>query len=76
MARYYFHIADDKRFTRDEEGMEFPSLDAALREAQASARDLLIQELKDNQAIDHRRVEVWDEDGRRIEVFPLRDLVH
>jgi hypothetical protein len=45
MPRYFFDIRGGTRFVADDEGLEFPSLDAAEREAAESAatigRDLL-----------------------------------
>jgi hypothetical protein len=40
MIRYYFHIRDGWDLIPDDEGIEFPSLDAARAEAYASANDL------------------------------------
>ena len=45
MPRFYFDVREGARFVPDDEGMEFPDLDAAEREAAVSAasigRDLL-----------------------------------
>jgi hypothetical protein len=45
MPRFYFDVREGARFVPDEEGLEFPDLDAAEREAAESAasigRDLL-----------------------------------
>jgi hypothetical protein len=45
VPRFYFDVRDDARFTADEEGMEFPDLNGAEREAAETAtsigRDLL-----------------------------------
>ena len=45
MPRFYFDVREGAKFVPDDEGMEFPDLDAAEREAAVSAasigRDLL-----------------------------------
>ncbi len=45
MPRFYFDVCEGTRFAPDEEGLEFPDLDAAEREAATAAasigRDLL-----------------------------------
>ncbi|MFL5332786.1 MAG: DUF6894 family protein [Geminicoccaceae bacterium] len=33
MQRFFFHVRDDSDFTRDDEGQEFPSLEAAHQDA-------------------------------------------
>ena len=41
MPRYYFDICDSRGQVQDEEGTECADLEAALREAECSARDLV-----------------------------------
>lgn len=42
MPRYFFHIVDDDGRSPDEEGMDLPNLEAAKRESEGGARQLLI----------------------------------
>jgi hypothetical protein len=41
MPHYYFHLCDDNDLYPDEEGLDFPSIDAARQEAAHSLADML-----------------------------------
>lgn len=75
MPRYYFHIRDHEHVAKDEEGTELDGLEAAKIEARTSAQDLAIDRLRAAKPIDGRKVEVTDESGKIVYVFPVRDLV-
>jgi DNA-binding IclR family transcriptional regulator len=40
MPRFYFDVREGRRFTRDEEGLEFPDLAAAERDAACAAAEI------------------------------------
>ena len=65
MPRYYFDVREGPRFNPDDDGMEFPDLDTAEREAAEGAasigRDLLPKGSARSVTI-----EVRDEDGQRV----------
>ena len=76
MPRFFFNICDDDGSVPDTEGMDCPDIAAAKKEAEESARDLLVHDIRSHQEIDHRRVEVRDEQGKLIATVRLRDLVN
>ena len=77
MPRYYFHVVSPEGNIPDDEGMEFPDLPAALTEAYASARDLLIQELRNGKTDSFGMVvEVRDGMGRLLERVSLKAMVN
>ena len=65
MPRYYFEVREGPRFIPDEEGVEFPDLDAAEREAAEAAasigRDMLPKGVPRDIT-----VEVRNEHGQRV----------
>ncbi|HVW73840.1 MAG TPA: hypothetical protein VHC39_09395 [Rhizomicrobium sp.] len=76
MPRYFFHIVDDETRSLDEEGLEFPDLMAATKEAEASAHELMVQDLKAGRELDDRRIEITDAAGTVVGVCRLRDLAN
>ena len=50
MPKFYFNIRDDDGMIPDLEGMECRNLLAVKREAEASARELLIQDVRANRS--------------------------
>jgi hypothetical protein len=74
MPRYFFSIRDSLGLIPDEEGSDFSSPEAALAEAEATARDLA------KQLIDMKRplsavVEVRDVKGALIASIPLAKAI-
>ncbi len=57
MPRFYFDTREGSRFTPDEEGVEFPDLDAAEREAATAAAECLTSALtRQTEAVEEERV--------------------
>ncbi len=75
MPRYYFHIRDGENRVEDEEGTEVPDLEAAKSEARASARDLAIDEIRNERPVDGRVIEVADDQGKMLLTIAIRDVV-
>lgn len=75
MTRYFFHIRDGEELIGDEEGVELRNEEAARGEADRAARDLLIDQIKQRRPLDHRRFEVWDEDGVPLFILPIRSVI-
>ncbi len=65
MPRYYFDVREGARFTPDEEGLEFDSLDAAEQEAATTAAEIGRDRLpkSDNREV---TVEVRNEHRQRV----------
>lgn len=76
MPRFFFNIYDSAGIIPDTEGMEFLDVDAAKREGEESARELLASDIRARRAINVQRVEVTTEDGTAIASFLFRDLLH
>lgn len=75
MSRYYFHIYERGALIRDEEGSECPDLEAAKREAMASAADLARQALARGEPADGLCVEIRDEEDRILAGLTIREVL-
>jgi hypothetical protein len=73
--RFYFHIRDPDGLIVDEEGSDLPSLEAAQEEARASARDLVIEDLKRGVAVQGRQIEIIGPEGTVIQRLPVLEVV-
>jgi hypothetical protein len=76
VPRYYFHICDAEGMSRDEEGSDLPDIDAARREAKASARDLITQYMKNRAPVTGQKLQIVDETGEVLEIMDLRDVLN
>ncbi len=65
MPLFFFDTREGSRFTPDEEGLEFPDLDAAEREAATAAAEMGRDRLPRGDARDIT-VEVRNEHGQRV----------
>ena len=70
MPRYFFHIRDDDRLIRDDEGAELPDLAAARKEAALSAQEILLEADSSAEPWDHCEIEIW-EGSQLVEVVQL-----
>lgn len=75
MPRYYFHIYQNGAFIRDEEGSICPDLEAAKREAMASATDLASQALTQVTSVDEICVEICDEEDQVLAGLTIREIL-
>lgn len=75
MTRYYFHIRDGDDLHKDTTGVDLPSVEHAKEEAVASARDFLADNIKHGEELDHRRFEVWDEQGVPHFILPFKGAI-
>jgi hypothetical protein len=68
MPRYFFNVRDGFELDMDDEGVEFPDLEAARAEALAA-----VEELRDEFTAEvvHVELEVSDESGRKLLTLPL-----
>lgn len=74
--RYFFHIRDGVGLIRDEEGMELPDIAAAHREALASARDVMLEDVKAAMSPVARWVEITDAQDRVLASIAVREIGH
>jgi hypothetical protein len=54
--------------------MDLPSLDAAVREAETSGREMLAEMLRDGTPLDGQAVEITNEDGTVLKSVRLKSL--
>ena len=75
MTQVYFHIRENERLIRDEEGAEFGDLADAKREAEASLHDMLAEDIKNERPVQHRIIELTDAFGKVLATVDLRAAV-
>lgn len=73
--RFFFHLRNGSLLIEDPDGTELPDLEAAIIDAQVSARHLLADKLRAGAMLDGQRFEITDEAGRILAVLPLRDVL-
>lgn len=74
--QYFFHIRLSDTLLIDEEGLEFRDISGALAELRASAIDLTQAALRKGPGVEGGVIELEDETGNIVEVFPLRAVLH
>ena len=75
MPRFYFHIQDQSGYTPDPEGQELPDAEAALREAMSATREILGETLLHGGTLNHRTIEIADENGHVVARVNSRDVL-
>jgi hypothetical protein len=76
MARFYFHVrGGDGDVSRDPEGQELPGLEAACNEALNTNREMLGERLLHGGALDHRQIEIANEQGEVLAVLNSNDTL-
>ena len=71
MSRYFFHLYTEGSVEQDMVGVEFPSLEAAIEDAQRARREYLRdEEIEAPRAQRHCRFEITDKDGRVVATVP------
>ncbi|MGI4878229.1 MAG: DUF6894 family protein [Janthinobacterium lividum] len=75
MTHYFFHLRDGAQLYEDPDGAEFSTIDAAIAEAFASARDLLAELVKAAKVADGQIFEITDEEDRVCARVPVRDAL-
>ena len=75
MPRYYFHLRNDLSLD-DEEGEEYPTLEAARERAVQYALDMSAASVVEERKLNlHHRIEVADSDGRIVFAVKFGDVV-
>jgi hypothetical protein len=74
MPRYYFHLYNDV-VAEDEEGQDLPDLAAAREYALRNIRDLMTEEVMKGRLILRHRIEIADEQGKRVLTVPFSEAV-
>jgi hypothetical protein len=74
VPRYYFHLFNDLT-VHDEEGVELPNDDVAMRRAADSARYMAAESVREGHVVLDHRIEVTNEHGRTVGVVHFSDVV-
>jgi hypothetical protein len=75
MTRFFFHVRDGDDVSRDTEGQELPSLDAACQEALNTNREMLGERLLHGGSLDDRQIEIANEKGEVLAVLNSKDTL-
>jgi hypothetical protein len=67
MSVFYFHVRDERGLIEDDEGLDLPTIDAALQETLRSAREFA----QDTSPPTEMQIEVADAEGRILLKVPL-----
>ena len=75
MPRFFFDYRDDQgRLERDDEGIAFPSLEAAYKDALQAAADMRTDACSEGRNIAHHQFEIRDEAGEVRRVLPFTQV--
>jgi hypothetical protein len=72
MPRYYFHIRNADDMALDEEGSDLPDLNAASRQALASAGELLANAIREGKDSIPESIVIADANGQELQSVPLK----
>lgn len=72
MPRYFMHVISEG-YTRDEEGVELPDLDALREHALEGARGLVCEQIHSGYLNLDDRIEVEDENGAPVLAISFRE---
>jgi hypothetical protein len=76
MTRYFFHLREGERITRDRAGILLPDIEGAIGAAKALASKFVEEAARAGRAVHWRtEYEVEDEAGRLAMVLPLSHFV-
>ncbi len=76
MARVYLHLRDGTDTMLDEEGQEFPDMEAIRKAVLDGARDVLANEIKSAGVIGlHYRIDAEDAAGKVVYSLPFAEAV-
>lgn len=75
MPRFFFNLANDGRLQLDREGGEFETIEEAVEEARAAAREILAEQVLSGDEIGEQRFEITIADGTVVEAVPFRSVL-
>jgi hypothetical protein len=76
MSRFFFNVRDsDGDLSRDTEGQELPDLESARAEAISANREMLGERLLHGGRLDHRQIEIADEQGKVLAKIDANDVL-
>ena len=75
MTRYFFHLFEASVASRDEVGVEFPSVEAAFLDVHQAALEISQDMMRERRNIHHMRFEVCDEAGCVMFELPFAEVL-
>lgn len=75
MPLYFLNIRDGDDLIEDPDGSNLPNIEAACREAIATARDILASKVRAGEVLDGQVFEITDESGVVRATLPLRNAL-
>jgi hypothetical protein len=75
MARFYFHMRRGDHIERDIDGSEMPDLEVARTEALLSAREILVEAIKNPKPVLLDCFVIADEKDRELATVSLKDAL-
>jgi hypothetical protein len=75
MPRYFFSLATDDAFTPDDEGVEFPNLEAAYLDLYQTALEMSFEFLRERRDPNGFRFEITDASGAMILELPFSEVL-
>lgn len=74
--RYFFNIRDGETFIADPEGSDLGSLEAAIDEAKANAREMIAERLRTGAALRDQVFELTNDSGDIVARIDFKDVLH
>jgi Domain of unknown function (DUF6894) len=74
MPHYFFHLRNPNEAV-DEEGLDLPDEQAALKEAVAAARELLAEAIRAGRDLGTERIVIADATGREVATVNIKDVL-
>ncbi len=75
MSRFFFHLCGPAGFSRDEEGIEFATLEEAYLDLWKAAVEMSVDALRQHRDPSRDRFELWDEEGRFLLDLPFSEVI-
>lgn len=76
VPRYFFHYFDGETVEADFEGLQFPSLEAAVADAKAAATEIMVERMLSGREIGAQRFEIANEDGVVLTSVAFRSVLN
>ncbi len=71
MPRYYLHLRERDGMIADQDGIDFPDLQAAMADAKQSIREMVAERIASAEELDIRSIQICDETGRDVGTVTL-----
>ncbi len=75
MSRFFFHLCGPSGFSRDEEGVEFETLEDAYLDLWKAAVEMSVDALRQHRDATRDRFELWDQQGQFLLDLPFSEVM-